>query len=153
MLFSGKVSGDLTALDYAYESACGPLAVKAAFTAASFEHLVQPQGETDGAYPILHLSVPDLTQATSGQFLPFSAGAGQTPAVLVTYDIGPGPTKSCKNTAPTGAGTPPNAGTATLTYGKTQKGETMSIIIDGWVTCDAGTTWKQFKYTASGIAF
>jgi hypothetical protein len=155
-LFSGKVSGDLpVSVDYVYERQCGPLVVQASFVAASgttsFEHLVAPAGTKDGAYPQLTLSAPDLSKAPSGQFLLFSAGAGQAVPLTVVLSTAVG--VDCKNTSPAGAGTPPGAGTATLTYAKTDPGETMSIVIDGYLTCDEGVTWKTFKYTASGIAF
>lgn len=150
-LFTGKVSGDVATIDYSYEGQCGPLVVTAKFASGGFSHAVYPAGTADGGYPILMLDAPDLTKAKSGSFLIFSAGAGQTPPVLVTLSTGVG--VDCKNVAPTGAGTPPGAGTATMTYADTQPGDTMSIMIDGWLTCDEGQSWKAFKYSASGIAF
>lgn len=150
-LFSGKVSGDVTTIDYSYEGQCGPLVVTAKFASGGFSHTVYPAGTADGGYPLLILDAPDLTKAKSGSFLIFSAGAGQNPPVLVTVSTGVG--VDCKNVAPTGSGTPPGAGTATMTYADTKPGDTMSIVIDGWLTCDAGQSWKAFKYNASGIAF
>ncbi len=155
-LFSGKVSGDIpVTIDYIYERQCGPLVVTAALTSAGgttrFEHTVAPAGTGDGAYPRLSVSAPDLAKAPSGQFLLFSAGAGQDVPLAVTLSTAAG--VDCKNTSPIGAGTPPGAGTATLTYDKTAPGETISLVLDGYLTCDEGVSWKAFKYTASGIAF
>jgi len=150
-LFSGKLTSSIANLDYVYVRECAPLAVAAAFASGGFSHSVYPAGTQDGGYPTLTLAAKDPTKAPSGQFLLFTAGAGQNPPVSVV--LKPSPNVECKNTSPTGAGTPPGAGMATLTYAETKPGETISIMLDGWVTCDEGVSWKAFKYNATGLAF
>ena len=138
-LITGSASG-IVSFSYSFRPTCNPTSSASIYVSSAFSHSVSPnKGAT---YPNLSISASGIAKIPSGKAVPILF-----PASGIVVSLSKSKTTSCVNYG-TNA---PSLGTITVNHQGATKGSTVTVKLNGKLTCDGGKTWEAFTYNATGI--